>query len=193
MSGRPEASETHFDKFISNINRYMGIKTLTSVATGVIVALWLLILGVDYAMLWGLLAFLLNFIPSIGSILASIPAILLALIQLGTGSALLTGLGYLVVNIGIGTILEPRVMGHGLGLSALVVFLSIVFWGWVLGPVGMLLSVPLTMTLKIALNSKEDTRWIAVLLGSGASAEDALKETEPPAQDRADPDDASQA
>jgi len=176
ISQSSEASDTHFDKFISNINRYMGIKTLTSLGTGVVITIWLLILGVDYALLWGLFAFLLNFIPSIGSILAAVPTILLALIQLGSGSAILTALGYLVVNILIGSVLEPRVMGRGLGISTLVVFLSIVFWGWVLGPVGMLLSVPLTMTLKIALDSKEDTRWIAVLLGSEASVAVALEE-----------------
>lgn len=177
ISQSSEASGTHFDKFISNINRYMGIKTLTSLGTGAIITIWLLILGVDYALLWGLFAFLLNFIPSIGSILAAIPAILLALIQLGTGSAILTAIGYLVVNISIGSVLEPRVMGRGLGISTLVVFLSIVFWGWVLGPVGMLLSVPLTMALKIALDSQEETRWIAVLLGSEASAEDVIEKT----------------
>ncbi len=184
ISKSKEASETHFDTFISNINRYMGIKTLTSMATGIAIAIWLVILGVDYALLWGLLAFLLNFIPSIGSILAAVPTVLLALIQLGTGSAILTAIGYLVVNISIGSILEPRVMGRGLGISTLVVFLSIVFWGWVLGPVGMLLSVPLTMTLKIALDSNEDTRWIAVLLGSEASAEVVLeKSTDTSTQD----------
>jgi AI-2 transport protein TqsA len=122
------------------------------------------LIGVDFAPTWGLLAFLLNFIPNIGSIIAAVPAILLALIQLGLPSALLTLLGYLVVNITIGNFLEPRVMGRSLGLSTLVVFLSLLFWGWVLGPIGMVLSVPLTMTAKIALAVNEDTRWLAVLL-----------------------------
>jgi AI-2 transport protein TqsA len=110
---------------------------------------------------------MLNFIPNLGSIIAAVPAVLLALIQLGVGDALYTGLGYVVVNMLIGNVLEPRMMGKGLDLSTLVVFLSLVFWGWVLGPVGMLLSVPLTMTLKIALESFDDTRWVAVFLGSG--------------------------
>jgi len=174
ISHTPGSPDSHFDKVIKNVNRYMALKTLTSLGTGVAVAIWLAVLGVDYPLLWGLLAFLLNFVPSIGSILAAVPPILLALIQFGTGTALLTGLGYLVVNILIGSVIEPRVMGRGLGLSPLVVFLSLVFWGWVLGPVGMLLSVPLTMTLKIAMDSKEDTRWIAVLLGSEAAAENVI-------------------
>ena len=171
---RPEASLSQLRSIMENINHYMGIKTLTSLATGLLVALWLWLLGVDYPLLWGTLAFLLNFVPNIGSIIAAIPAVLLALIQLGIGSALLVVLGYVVVNVVIGTFLEPRYMGRGLGLSTLVVFLSLVFWGWVLGPVGMLLSVPLTITVKIALDSNESTRWIAILLGSRVESETAL-------------------
>jgi predicted PurR-regulated permease PerM len=126
----------------------------------------LLILNIDYALLWGLLAFLLNFIPNIGSIIAAIPAILLSLIQFGPGIAIITSVGYLVINFVFGNVLEPRMMGKGLGLSTLIVFLSLIFWGWILGPVGMLLSVPLTMVVKIALDSSDDTRWIATLLGT---------------------------
>lgn len=162
----PETSLNNFDKVHENIKRYMALKTLVSLGTGFFVAIWLLILGIDYPLLWGLMAFLLNYIPNIGSIIAAVPAVLLGLIQYGFGSALLVTGGYLVVNFVFGNMLEPRLMGRGLGLSTLVVFLSLVFWGWVLGPVGMLLSVPLTMTAKIALDSNEDTRWLAVLLGS---------------------------
>ena len=161
----PGESMGRFRGFIESFNRYLALKTLFSLATGVVIGIWLAVLGVDFALLWGLLAFLLNFVPNIGSIIAAIPAILLALIQLGWGSALLSSLGYIVVNVVVGSILEPRLMGHRLGLSTLVVFLSLVFWGWVLGPVGMVLSVPLTMIVKIALESNDDTRWIAVLLG----------------------------
>ncbi|MCV6628013.1 MAG: AI-2E family transporter [Cellvibrionaceae bacterium] len=155
------------NRFTESVNHYMAIKMWISLLTGGLVLVWLLILGVDYPFMWALLAFLLNFVPSLGSILAAIPAVLLALVQLGPLSAALTGAGYLAVNTIVGNGIEPRVMGRGLNLSALVVFLSLVFWGWVLGPVGMLLSVPLTMTVKIALESNKDTYWIGVLLGSG--------------------------
>ncbi len=161
----PEKSYGHFNRFVENIKRYMAIKTITSMLTGVAIYIWLKILGVDYPELWGVIAFFLNYVPNIGSIIAAVPAVLLALIQLGPGAALWTGVGFIVVNNIVGNVIEPRFMGKGLGLSSLVVFLSLVFWGWILGTVGMFLSVPLTMTIKIALDSREDTRWIAILLG----------------------------
>ena len=163
--GNPEESFGHFEQFTRNIKHYMAIKTATSLLTGVAVALWLMVVGVDYPVLWGVLAFLLNYIPNIGSVLAAVPAVLLALIQIGTGGALWTGVGYLIINGLVGNVIEPRFMGRGLGLSSLVVFISLVFWGWVLGTVGMFLSVPLTLTIKIALDSRDETRWIAILLG----------------------------
>jgi len=113
-----------------------------------------------------LLAFALNFIPNIGSILAAVPAVLLAMIQHGPASALIVAGGYVAINMVVGNLIEPRVTGQGLGLSTLVVFLSLVFWGWVLGVMGMFLSVPLTMTVKIALESHPDSRWVAALLDS---------------------------
>lgn len=160
-----ESSLAHFEKFTTDVQRYLAIKTSTSLLTGIAIMLWLMTVGVDYPPLWGLLAFMLNYIPNIGSIIAAIPTILLALIQLGIGAAVWVTLGYLVVNNIVGNIIEPKFMGRGLGLSSLVVFLSLVFWGWVFGPVGMFLSVPLTMTVKTALGSSEETRWIATLLG----------------------------
>jgi predicted PurR-regulated permease PerM len=126
----------------------------------------LILLDIHYAVLWGVVAFLLNFIPNIGSILAAVPAVLMAMVQYNFGTALAVAGVYLAVNVTIGSILEPRIMGKGLGLSTLVVFLSLIFWGWLLGPVGMLLSVPLTIMVKIVLNAKEDTKWIATLLGN---------------------------
>ena len=164
-TGDPEHALDRFALVTANINEYLAIKTLTSLATGIAIALWLTLLGIDYPVFWGMLAFMLNYVPSIGSIIAAIPAILLALVQTDVSTAALVAGGFLVVNISIGSIIEPRVMGRGLGVSTLVVFLSLIFWGWVLGPMGMFLSVPLTITFKIALESHERTRWIAVLLG----------------------------
>jgi AI-2 transport protein TqsA len=161
--------------FTQSVNKYMAIKTLVSLLTGLIVIVSLWIIGVDYPVLWGLLAFLLNFIPTLGSILAAVPPVLLAIVQLGVPEALVVGAVFFGVNTIIGNILEPRFMGKGLNLSSLVVFLSLVFWGWILGPVGMLLSVPLTMTVKIALENFEDTYWVSVMLGSSAMSLDNLK------------------
>ena len=158
------------DAFTGTVRRYLAIKSLMSLGTGAAVWLWLSILGVDYPVLWGLLAFLLNFVPNIGSIIAAVPAVLLALVQLGPAAAAWSAAGYLAINVLFGSVLEPRFMGRGVGLSALVVFLSLVFWGWVLGPVGMFLSVPLTITAKIALAASDETRWAAVLLGTGGEA-----------------------
>jgi predicted PurR-regulated permease PerM len=168
-SGNAESSLADFRATARKINHYMGIKTLTSLATGIIIAGWLFLLGVDYPLLWGMLAFFLNFVPTIGSIIAAVPAVVLGLVQGGVSLALLVSAGYVAVNIGIGTFAEPRFMGRGLGLSTLVVFLSLVFWGWVLGPVGMLLSVPLTIAAKIALEGYSGTRWLAVMLGPGVA------------------------
>ena len=169
-------SPSNFQIIINKIQHYFGIKTMTSLVTGAVITIWLLIIGVDYPVLWGLVAFLLNFIPSIGSIIAAIPAVLLALLMNGASIAMLTVAGYVVVNVTIGNIVEPRVMGHGLGLRMLVVFISLVFWGWVFGPIGMLLAVPLTMTLKIMLKNYDQTRPFALLL-EGAEEDEAKQAT----------------
>ena len=166
MNDPNHASVTSFKHFNASVKQYLIIKSWVSLATGVIITLWLLILGVDYPVLWGLLAFMLNYVPNIGSIIAAFPPVLLALIQAGPVTAALTAAGYLVVNIVMGNVVEPRFLGKGLGLSTLVVFISLVFWGWVLGPVGMLLSIPLTMILKIALENNKETHWMAVILGN---------------------------
>jgi predicted PurR-regulated permease PerM len=162
----PERSLSAIEKFSQNAKRYLVIKTLTSAATGLVILLWLLILGVDYPVLWATLSFLLNYVPNIGPIIAALPVALLALVQLGVGSALLTVLGFVVVHIVLGNLIEPKVMGKGMSISPLVVFLSLVFWGWVLGPLGMILSVPMTSLVKIALESYKDTRGVAIMLGS---------------------------
>ena len=169
--GHPEQVFPQFTRFVVDIERYMVIKTLISLATGLLVGIWLTILGVDFPILWGFLAFLLNYVPSVGSTIAAIPAVLLALIQLGIGSAGMAIAGYMVVNFILDGVVSTRLMGQRLGLSTLVVFLSLVFWGSLLGPVGMVLCIPLTMTLKFACENNKGTQWIAVLLGPEAPPE----------------------
>lgn len=164
------------ERFINGVRQYLAIKTLVSFGTGMVVAIGLALLGLDYPLLWGTLAFLLNYVPNIGSILAAVPAVLLAVVQLGPAQSLLVAAIYLAVNVIMGNAVEPRLMGRKLGLSSLVIFISLVFWGWVLGPVGMLLSVPLTMIVKIALEVNDTTRWLAILLSSDASAESAAQD-----------------
>ncbi len=176
--GRGEDSFQRAGVFLRNLGRYLGIKTIVSMVTGLVVGVMTWLIGLDFPLLWGMLAFILNYIPTIGSIIAAVPATLLALIQLGPAAASTTAIGFLAVNIVFGSVVEPRLMGYGVGISPLVVFTSLIFWGWVFGPVGMLLSVPLTMALKLALESDQRTRWVAILLGSERDAEYALRERE---------------
>ena len=155
-------------EIVESTKQYTSIKALMSAVTGLLIWAGTALIGLDFAVLWGFVAFLLNFIPTIGSIIAAVPALLLALVQLGPGAVVAVAVLYGLVNTLIGNILEPRYMGQRVGLSTLVVFLSMVFWGWLLGPVGMLLSVPLTMMAKFALAAGDNTRWVAMLLGPEA-------------------------
>ncbi len=173
--GRSAESMDGPREFLQNLGRYLGIKTIVSIATGLCAFTLTWTIGLDFPLLWAMLAFLLNYVPTIGSIIAAVPAVLLALVQLGPGAAGATAIGFAGINVAFGNIIEPRLMGYGVGISPLVVFIGLVFWGFVFGPVGMLLSVPLTMTLKLALESDERTRWVAILLGSERDAEYALK------------------
>lgn len=155
----------HVNQILGKIRHYLAIKTAASLLTGFLISILMVIIGVDYPFLWGMLAFLLNYIPNIGSIIAAIPALILALVQLGPIAVLWTGLSFFAVNNLVGNYLEPKFMGKMLGLSAFVVFMSLIFWGWIFGSVGMFLSVPLTMTIKIALETNEKSKWLAIMLG----------------------------
>ncbi|MFT5501619.1 MAG: AI-2 transport protein TqsA [Woeseiaceae bacterium] len=172
--GRDAETFTRPRIFLDNLGRYLGIKTVVSMATGLLAGLLTWSVGLDFPLLWGMLAFLFNYVPAIGSIIAAVPAVLMALVQLGIGDASLTAAGFLAINMVFGNMIEPRLMGYGVGISPLIVFTGLVLWGWIFGPVGMLLSVPLTMTLKMGLESDESTRWLAILIGSERDAEYAL-------------------
>lgn len=149
---------------VQGVNRYVSAKTVVSLVTGILIWIGLELVGLDFAPLWGFLAFLLNFVPNIGSVLAAVPAVLLAMLLLDPTGVLIVIAIYLVVNTVVGNVLEPTIMGKRVGLSVLAVFLSLVFWGWMFGPVGMLLSVPLSMVVKFAAGANPQTRWFAVLL-----------------------------
>ncbi|MBU2555105.1 MAG: AI-2E family transporter [Bacteroidetes bacterium] len=170
----PDESIGYLNKIGKSIRHYLAIKTMVSLLTGVLIYLGLLIIGVDYAILWAMIAFLLNYIPNFGSILAGIPAVLFALVQAGPVEALWALIVYITVNMVIGNVVEPKMMGQGMGLSTLVVFISLIFWGYVLGTVGMFLSVPLTMSLKIVFEENPRLQWIAVILGTTKDAEAVL-------------------
>ncbi len=166
------------DKVVSSLKKYFGIKTLTSLATGILISIGLAILGVDFPILWGALAFLLNFIPNIGSIIAAIPAVLLAFLQLPIGYGIASVILFFAVNFVIGNIVEPMLMGKSLGLSSFIVFISLIIWGWILGAVGMLIAVPLTIVLKIIFDSHEGTRNIGILLGDSTAIKEIQKSKE---------------
>ncbi|QTH64574.1 AI-2E family transporter [Psychrosphaera ytuae] len=176
----------HVNHILSKIRHYLAIKAATSLLTGVLASICLVIIGVDYPFLWGMLAFLLNFIPTLGSLIAAVPPVILSLIQLGPIGVVWTAASYFAINNIVGNYLEPKLMGRMLGLSAFVVFLSLIVWGYIFGSVGMFLSVPLTMMIKIALDTSEKTRWLGILLGPEDDAnvkaldepETSLEETE---------------
>jgi predicted PurR-regulated permease PerM len=164
--GGRDLSNEYFKKIADDTWNYMKIKTIICILTGVVTTIGLWFLNVEYAVLWGVLMFFLNYIPNIGPVIAAIPPILLALIDGGVLSATLVTAWVIFVNTVFGIAVEPRYLEQGLGISSLVVLLSLIFWGWLLGPVGMFLSAPLTMVMKIVLQNDPRTRWIAVLLSN---------------------------
>ncbi|MFV8755799.1 AI-2E family transporter [Nannocystaceae bacterium ST9] len=178
----PQAQLGRFAGVVGDLQNYLAIKTRISVTSGVLSGLLCWAVGVDYPLLWGLLAFLLNYIPTLGSVIALTPPTLLAFLLLGWEHGVILLAGYLTIEMVMGNVVEPRIMGKHLGLSSLVVFLSLVFWGWIWGPIGMFLSVPLTMVVKILLEHSDDLKWIAVLLGSGAEVREHLAHDQAHAQ-----------
>ncbi|MCB0329023.1 MAG: AI-2E family transporter [Bdellovibrionales bacterium] len=157
---------SRFESVSTDVQRYVGIKTVTSLITGISVGLLNYIMGVDFWLLWGLIAYILNYIPFVGSIIASIPAIILGFMIGGPGTGVTLIIAYTAINNGISNFLEPVMLGPRLGLSPLVVFLSLIIWGWIWGPGGALLSVPLTMILKILLEHSEEFHWVAILMNN---------------------------
>jgi AI-2 transport protein TqsA len=152
-------------KIVREVQAYLGIKTLVSLATGLTIGLLTWLLGLDFPILLGLIGFVMNYVPTVGSAIAALPALFLSLVQFTTfPHFMFVVVGYGAINTVFGNIIEPTLMGRRLGLSTLVVILSLLFWFWVWGPVGALLAVPLTMVVKIMLENTEDLRWVVILL-----------------------------
>jgi len=163
-NGTGEEAVKRLSEIVQCMSQYVGTKAFISLITAILVWIGLKLVGLDFAILWAFLAFLLNFIPNIGSIMAAVPAVVLALIQLNPAMALVVATLYLAINMVMGNIIEPMFMGKRMGLSTLAVFLSLLFWGWLFGSVGMLLSVPLTMVVKFFAEGHPQTEWLAILL-----------------------------
>ncbi|WP_018969335.1 AI-2E family transporter [Rubritalea marina] len=163
-----EAKGPNLQRMVSatrDIQRYLGIKTLISLTTGFLAGVLCWAVGLEFPLLWGILAFALNYIPAIGSVMAGIPPVLLSLLLTGDiKDAVIVAAGYLAINGVLGNFLEPTLLGRRFGMSTLVVVVSVLFWGWIWGPIGMLLAVPLTMLVKVALDNSADFRWIAVAI-----------------------------
>ena len=165
------------EKVTVDVQRYLFVKTVTSAVTGILIWVLCALVGVDFPVLWGLTAFVLNYIPVVGSIIAAVPAVLLGCISLSWVGVLILSLGYVLVNTTVSNFLEPTLMGRHLGLSPLIIFMSLVFWGWAWGPIGMFLSVPITMMVKILLENSDDLRWVATLMGSARSLKRATRQS----------------
>jgi predicted PurR-regulated permease PerM len=176
----PEIGIEQFRRAAAHVQRYIVVKTAANLLTGALVWLWLAAFRVDFAMLWGMCAFMLNYIPTVGSALVGIPVLAVTLLQYGFGTGLVVGLGYVLINTAIAALVEPRVFGQALGLSPLVVFVSMVCWGWLWGPVGAVLSVPLTVIVKIALAYMEGYEWLSRMLGPVVGAQGVGTPTVPP-------------
>lgn len=152
--------------FSSNLQKYFTVKTFTSFLTGFFIFIALLFFKIDYPILWAVIGFLFNFIPVVGSIVAAIPAVVLALITGNIEATIWLMVVYMVINISVSNVIEPKLMGKELGLSPMIIFFSLIFWGWILGIVGMFLAVPITMTLKIAFDSSSNTKWLGIFMSS---------------------------
>jgi len=167
----PEIGIEQFRRAAAHVQRYIVVKTAANLLTGCLVWLWLAAFRVDFAMLWGVCAFMLNYIPTIGSALVGVPVLMVTLLQYGFGTSIVVGTGYVLINTAIAALVEPRVFGQALGLSPLVVFISMVCWGWLWGPVGAVLSVPLTVIVKISLAYMEGYEWLSRMLGPVVGAQ----------------------
>ncbi|MDF1812150.1 MAG: AI-2E family transporter [Verrucomicrobiales bacterium] len=164
-----------FQNSSRDIQNYLLLKTTVSLLTGLLAWMTCAIMDVEFPLLWGLVAFVLNFIPVIGSIMAAFPPVALALILQGFWPAVIVLMAYLLINTVIGNFLEPKLLGDSFGISTIVVILSVLVWGFMWGPAGMFLAVPLTMIVKVMLDNTPELRWLSVMISSGREEFEPIK------------------
>ena len=155
-----------------DVQQYISITTLVNFLVGLGNAIFLLILGVPFAVLWGLFSWFTGYIPAVGFWLAMIPPVLIAWVTMDLNTAAIVFVGFIIINGSVENLIKPRVMGQGLNLSPLIIFVSLFFWGWLLGAIGAILAVPLTMMILSVLDSFDATRWIVVLMRPSSSSEE---------------------
>jgi predicted PurR-regulated permease PerM len=153
--------------FGRNVVRQLGLRAIVNLVTAAGVVVLLLVLRVDFPLMWGILAFFLSFIPWIGLPLAVAPAVVLALAEHGLTSAVLVIVGVIVINVLAENALSPMLMGRGLSISPTVLFIGFIFWAWLLGGPGAFLAAPLTIFLVLMLDTFPETRWLASVMGMG--------------------------
>jgi predicted PurR-regulated permease PerM len=176
------AAREPVNQFVDNVRNYVVVTAWVNLLVGIVDTILLVAMGVPYAVLWGALAFLFGFIPSIGFLLSLIGPALMALLASGPQAAAIVIIAFIIINGGIQNIVLPRRMGEGTDLSPAVVFGSLLFWGFILGPVGAILSVPMTMIVRLSLEFSESTRGLAYLVSSGRHP---FTASQPRAQDEA--------
>jgi len=169
------------------MQRYLVIKTVASVMKGLLAGFTCALLGLEFAVVWGLMVFLFNYVPTIGALVSAVPPIVLALVKFGAWQATGLGVAFLTIHTAIGNFVEPAVMGRGFGISTIVVILSVLFWGWLWGPVGMFLAIPLTMMFKVVVDGSDDFRWVGVAMSKEPEVEFEALIRQPP-KPRHDPD-----
>ena len=152
-----------------SVVRQFGLRAIVNLVTGAGVTILLLVLGVDFPLLWGILTFFLSFVPYIGLVLAVTPAVVLALAEFGVDRALLVAAGVIVINVLAENVLSPMMMGRGLNISPTIVFLSFIIWAWLLGGPGAFLALPITLFVAVMFDTFPETRWLASLIGVGGA------------------------
>lgn len=163
LGGFPGAKD-RFTRFGAVMRSYITVNSIFGLIAAAINTVLLLALGVDFAILWGVVSFLLSFVPNIGFVVALVPPALLALIELGFGRSMAVVAGYVIINFLVDNVIKPRFVAEHVDLAPIVIVLSLLFWGWLIGPMGALVAVPLSIAAKFIFESFEDSRWLARLM-----------------------------